>query len=384
MHAQYDVAVVGGGILGLAHAFEARRRGCSVALFEADAHCVGASVRNFGFVTVSGQRPGRTWERARYSRDVWEALCGQAGIAVAHRGAWIVCRRPEAAAVAAAFAATSMGRECSLYPPARFEDLRREVPGLDALETRGAHGLLFSPHELRVQSSLALPLLGRWLQAQGAELFYGCGVRHVEGGTVQTTRGAVRARAVILCAGAQLQGIAAPAWKSLPIELCTLQMMRIAAPAGWRLPGSILTDESLVRYPGWSGLPECQALLERIGAEDPETLEQGVHLIAVQDADGSLVVGDSHRYGPAEFIGAHADIEQSILRLVRRTLRLPEPRVLERWTGIYPRLEQQDAVSARIDERCVAVLVTSGTGASTAFGIARDTFEEHFADVQPA
>ena len=35
----------------------------------------------------------------------------------------------------------------------------------------------------------------------------------------------------------------------------------------------------------------------RLQAEQPEHLAHGVHLIAVQSEDGSLVVGDSHHYG---------------------------------------------------------------------------------------
>jgi glycine/D-amino acid oxidase-like deaminating enzyme len=51
-----DVVVVGAGILGLAHAHEARKRGLSVVVVDKDERCVGASIRNFGFVTVSGLR----------------------------------------------------------------------------------------------------------------------------------------------------------------------------------------------------------------------------------------------------------------------------------------------------------------------------------------
>lgn len=60
-HNTYDVAVVGAGIVGLAHALAAVRRGKRVVVIDRDARANGASVRNFGFVTVTGQAAGITW-----------------------------------------------------------------------------------------------------------------------------------------------------------------------------------------------------------------------------------------------------------------------------------------------------------------------------------
>jgi D-hydroxyproline dehydrogenase subunit beta len=92
----YDVAIVGAGIVGLAHALAAVRRGLRVVVIDRDECAVGASIRNFGFVTVSGQQSGDSWRRALRSRDVWDEIAGPAGICVIHSGALIVARRPEA------------------------------------------------------------------------------------------------------------------------------------------------------------------------------------------------------------------------------------------------------------------------------------------------
>ena len=53
----FDLVVVGAGILGLATAWRARQRGWKVAVLERHARCIGASVRNFGFVTINGRGP---------------------------------------------------------------------------------------------------------------------------------------------------------------------------------------------------------------------------------------------------------------------------------------------------------------------------------------
>ena len=60
----YDVAIVGAGIVGLAHALAAVRLGKRVIVIDRDARANGASIRNFGFVTVTGQKAGASWEGA--------------------------------------------------------------------------------------------------------------------------------------------------------------------------------------------------------------------------------------------------------------------------------------------------------------------------------
>ncbi len=58
-----DLVVVGAGIVGLAHALAAARRGLSVIVVDRDTQANGASIHNFGFVTVTGQQAGDVWHR---------------------------------------------------------------------------------------------------------------------------------------------------------------------------------------------------------------------------------------------------------------------------------------------------------------------------------
>src|SRR5262249_62310875 len=66
-----EVAVVGGGILGLAHAYMAAKHGRSVVVFERGMRAQGASVRNFGMIWPIGQPPGPMHDIALRSRSLW-------------------------------------------------------------------------------------------------------------------------------------------------------------------------------------------------------------------------------------------------------------------------------------------------------------------------
>jgi D-hydroxyproline dehydrogenase subunit beta len=367
----FDLIVVGAGIVGLAHAYTAAQRGLKVCVVERDAACIGASIRNFGFITITGQAPGNTWRRAMHARDVWQGIAPYAGIDIVHRDLWLAAYRPEAHDVLEAFMRTPMGEACELLDAA---DAQSKAP---ALNLSDACSVLFSPHELRVESRTAIGLLARWLaEAHGVTFRFGEAVLEVETPRVRTSRGTLHAERVAVCTNTDLHGLFADRIAAHELTLCRLQMLRVKPEAGFRLPGSVMTDLSLVRYEGYSTLPEAAALRARLQQEEAASLEHGIHLIVVQSADGSLVVGDSHHYGDAPEPFAMEEVDQLILRHLRSTLNLEAAQVTERWTGVYPSSETTPCVIDAPDDATRVVIVTSGSGASTGFGIAHDVFEK--------
>jgi glycine/D-amino acid oxidase-like deaminating enzyme len=230
----YDLAVVGAGIIGLAHALAAARRGKRVIVIDRDAQANGASIRNFGFVTVTGQQAGQCWQRAMRSRDIWEEVAQKAGIDVIHSGLVVAARRPEAVHVLEAFAATEMGRECRLMTPAVAQAI---VPSLKASALAGA---LYSPHERRVESRHAIPKLAAWLQeAHGVTILRSTLVREVAPPRIETTAGTIHADAAVVCAGDDFRTLFPERIARYGVVTCKLHMMRVAppAPAPRHIPG---------------------------------------------------------------------------------------------------------------------------------------------------
>ncbi|WP_448661300.1 TIGR03364 family FAD-dependent oxidoreductase [Sphingomonas sp. CJ20] len=359
---QHDLIVVGAGIVGLAHALAAARRGKRVLVLDRDAQANGASIRNFGFVTVTGQARGKVWDLARRSATIWAEVAAAAGIAIEQRGLLLVAQRPEAEDVLHAFLATEMGADCALLTAG---GVRAHWPMV-----RGARAALHSPHDLRVDSPLAIPRLARWLHdVHGVEFLYGAAVHAVETGWVRSSRGVHQAGAVIVCPGDDSATLFPDIYAEEGIMRCKLQMLRLAAPA-WRAASPIMADLSMARYLGYADLPEAAPLHARLQDEAEEELAHGIHLIAVQGADGSLVVGDSHDYAPTPDPFASDAVDALILNAYEDVLGIAPP-VLERWTGTYASaaghsIVRQPAPGVKL------VVVTSGTGASTAFALAED------------
>ena len=337
-----------------------------------DAQANGASVRNFGFITVSRQAAGDMWRRAMRSRDVWAEVAVEAGIEILHTGLLLTARRPESVAVLQAFLRSEMGAGCRLLDAG---DLKRCHPSLATAEALAA---LWSPHELRVESRDAIPALAAWLEARhGVAFLRGTAALGVETGRLATTRGVVQAEAIIVCSGDDLVSLYPERIAAHDVTRCRLQMLRLADP-GHRLPAGVMSDLGLARYAGYAALPEAQALRARLVREQPRHLENGVHLIVVQSADGSLVVGDSHHYATTPGPFASDAVDRLILDEFEAVFARPAPPVLERWTGTYASAPGRSVVIDAPAPGVRLVMVTTGAGASTGFALGEGVVADLF------
>lgn len=372
----YDIAIVGAGILGLAHALAAARRGKRTVVIERDAFATGASIRNFGFVTVSGQEAGDCWTLACRSRDVWAEVAAAAKIPVLHEGLIVTARHPEAEAVIDAFLATEMGAECRRL--SREEALAR----CPSLRPDGVTAALDSPHELRVESRTAIAALARWLaEAHGVEFLWSTLVHSVDTPVLETSRGRVEAETVIVCPGDNFQGLFADRIAAYAPTRCKLQMMRVVPERPVRLGSAVMSDHGLARYHGYADLPEAAALKERLDREQAAKRQHGIHLIVVQSADGSLVVGDTHEYGETLDPFVSDALNALVLDELDTVLNLGARRVSETWIGTYASATGRWRFTDAPDDATRVVVVTAGCGASTAFGIGEETINGLFGSV---
>jgi FAD dependent oxidoreductase TIGR03364 len=365
MQREFDCLVVGAGIIGLAHALAAARHGLRVGVLEREARAIGASVRNFGFVTVTGQQAGITWRRAIRSRNVWAEVAPAAGIEVVQRGLLVCARRPEALHCLEEFCSGPMGEGCHVLPATTIgHPIRADLLGA-----------LHSPHELRVESRTAIPLLTRWLtEAHGVSLLPRVAVHAVGSGGVETSAGRFVAPHIVVCPGPDLVTLFPEIAARRRITLCKLHMLRVAPP-GWVLPAPVMSDLGLVRYLGYAACASLPALRARLEQEQAAWLADGIHLIAVQSADGSLVVGDSHHYADSPDPFQPRDVDDRMLAELSAVLDVPPPEVIERWVGVYPSgpdvaFHETPTPGVRL------VMVTSGTGASTGFALAEETIAD--------
>jgi len=364
-----DVCVVGAGIVGLAHALEARARGLSVTILDRSQRAAGASVRNFGHVIVSAMADGAVLDSALAARERWLELGPVAGLEVHRSGTVIVARAPDELDVMAQIAADER-RGARLISA---EEIGRLAP----IPTAGLIGGLHAGLDLRVDPRRAVAALAGLLEADdAARLVWNAPVQAVESGTVHSTIGEVHAPLVVICPGPDHDWLGPDLALRRPgLTRCKLQMLRVAAPEGRCYGPALLTALSLARYPGFSDRPGSPALSRRLTAERPELVQAGIHLIVTQLPDGDLLLGDTHEYGDTVSPFGNERLDELVLAEARRLLGVDRLTVRERWHGVYPSAPGDPFLTDWPLPGVAVVEVVSGVGMTTALGLAPRTFQ---------
>ncbi len=361
---RHRTAIIGAGIVGLAHAWAASLRGDAVTVYERDLQASGASVRNFGLGLVLGQPAGDLLDLARQSRQLWLDFFAETGCWHKAEGSLVVARNAAELRVLEAF------------QEARGVQYGTELLGPSGLAEHHVAGLggLFSASEIAIDARQALVHLTRWLAERHGVVFeFGVQVNGIDLPHLETSRGRRAADEVVLCSGHDFQTLYPQHFAALGIRRCTLQMQRVAK-AGLRIGPTLMTGLSTLHYGAFT---ECAALAEPLAAlrtevalREPALLEHGIHLIVQQVGHaGELIIGDSHAIGAATSPFNLAVVDKLILELAESLLQWPLE-VRERWQGVYasgrrPYEVLHPAPSVQ------AVTITSGIGMSIAFALAR-------------
>jgi FAD dependent oxidoreductase TIGR03364 len=369
-----DVAVVGGGIVGLAFAWEAARRGRSVVLFDRTARPQGASVRNFGMIWAIGQPPGEAYGRAIRSRERWLELRARAGLWVEECGSLHVAHHDDEDAVLREFAtrAPGLGVECEYLSA---NDAAGRFP---AVNPDGLKGALHSPTELAVNPYQALTGITRFLaETLNVRIRPGVAVTHIAMPEVHTATGETwRAGRVFVCSGADFESLFPDVLAASGARRCKLQMMRTRPqPDGWRLGPHLAGGLTLCHYKSFEACGTLAKLKARLAATMPGYVKYGIHVMAAQHDTGEVVIGDSHEYDGDISPFDKPEIDDLILNYVRGMLRLPDWQIAARWHGIYAKHPTKPFVTAEPQPGCVVAVAPGSTGMTTSFALAHDWWE---------
>lgn len=369
------VIVVGAGVVGTMHAWQAVERGHEVVQIEREAEARGASLRNFGQIWVSGRAGGEELATALRARELWEGIGARVpGLGFRPNGSLTPVRGDLELAVAEAAVARedAAARGHKLLTP---DEARALNPALRGEFTAA----LYCERDAAVEPRTAqLALREELLKSPNYTFRPGREVREVVGaGAVRDDHGDVhRGDVVVLCTGAWLGGLVRElAGPDLPVRRVRLQMMQ-TDPLGEPLTTSVADADSFRYYPAYA----CDAL-DALNAGQAQAETAAAHrmqLLMVQRADGGLTIGDTHEYEHPFAFDTVEDPYDHLTEVVESLLGRPLPKIRRRWAGVYAQCTDPGRVVHRQQVREGVWLVTGpgGRGMTCSPAIAETTANE--------
>lgn len=374
---EYDVIVIGGGVLGAFHAYFAMRQGLKTLLIERNVFPQQASVRNFGLIIPSAMPAGRWRDRAIASCEIYSELCELLDVPLRRTGTQYLAHT---AAEADFLKQMAVACEDSLCP-AEYYSAEETIRSSCCLNPEFCQGSLFFPHDLQLDPDQFFRALINWITcAPGCDYLPNTTAISVESqeslACIRTSSGRTfQARHTFVCSGADLQTLFPEIYASGNLQYCKLQMLKLSNPENRTLGTSIASPIAITRYPAFLNAQSLQGV--SLPAPDPVLQEQGIQVWMTQNQNNEFILGDSHAYSsdaPTEFLSA--EVESHIINYARKMFVKLEFEVIDRWCGIYTEEQSAGLFQQTLDDRIHLITGIGGKGMTTGPGLARENIRQ--------
>jgi FAD dependent oxidoreductase TIGR03364 len=280
-----------------------------------------------------------------------------------------LAHRDDEEAVLREFAAQSeqTGFECSWISR---EEVLDKSQGVNPDRLLGG---LFSPSELCVNPREAIRKLTGWLASDyNVELEFGKTITGIDDDQVTAADGRCwRFDRALVCCGVDFRTLFPELFRDAGLRVCKLQMLRtIAQPNEWRLGPHLAGGLTLRHYPTFEGCPTLPQLVNRIANQTPELDRLGIHVMAAQNDAGEVILGDSHEYDTEIEPFNKSEIDDLILRELRKIIRLSDWTIAERWYGVYSKNPAEICFEAEPIPNVHIFNGLGGAGMTMSFGLA--------------
>ena len=260
MSSTFDDAVVGAGILGLAHAYHLAKQGRRVIVFERSERASGASIRNFGMLWPVGQPAGKMRDMALRSREHWLKVLAASGLWHDQTGSLHLAYHEDEAQVLSEFVSKADGEDFRLLTPQEI------VTGSPLINPKGLKTGMWSPTEVCVDPRQIIAELPAWLTREfGVRFEFGCAVSSYE--RPQIVAGGKRwiAARLIVCGGDDFRTLYPETFEQVGFIRCKLQMLRSQAfGSRLRLGPMLAAGLTLRHYKNFQDCPTLPELKSRV------------------------------------------------------------------------------------------------------------------------
>jgi FAD dependent oxidoreductase TIGR03364 len=379
----FDLIIIGSGVLGTFHAYHASKLGKKVLLVEKDQYPIQATVRNFGQVVPSGM--GKEWfDFGLRGTELYKNIQSEFDISVRNNGSVYIASDQDEQQLIHELKKEmdSRGHEAQLLTT---EQCLTKWPSLK--KEYCMEGLFF-PQEVSVEPEKMIYQLLRYCTNKFSTLTYkssstivDCFVSGNRVKVISNAKEEFTAEKVIICNGGEFKLLFPELFRESGIVISKLQMMRTIPMPEVKLEGNILTGLTIRRYESFQECPSYKNL------KTPDHLAElkkwGIHILFKKAMDGSIILGDSHEYADI----THTDdlgfaqseyINQLMLKEAQRIVTFDINQIASTWSGYYPQHSEKDIVEIDIENKIHIRTAIGGKGMTTSAGYAESSIDKLF------
>jgi FAD dependent oxidoreductase TIGR03364 len=347
MNSKFDLIIIGGGILGLFHAYHASQKKLKVAIIERNSIPQGASVRNFGQVIPSGMN--LKWQNyGRESLAIYKKLQNQTDLTIRQNGSIYLASNEEEVQLIEELNKINKDRDYESDLLTKKECLQR----FDGLKSDYCKAGLFYPEEITVDSNIMITRFQKLLIEQyGVRFFYNTTIIATSENNnsceaISSNGQKFIASKIIICGGSEFKTLHPSIYENSDLVATKLQMLQTKPQGIYALPSNILTGLTIRRYEAFE---ECPSYTTIKSKEVSTSFDKkfGIHILFKQSLDGSIIIGDSHEYADAKDIDVlgydlNMEIDTFMINEAKKIIDLPTFEIQKRWFGIYSQCKTQD------------------------------------------
>ena len=381
---KYDLIIVGGGILGLSHAYHALLKKKKVLLLEKNSQALGASIRNFGQIVPSGF--SAQWQSyGRSSVQHYLDIAKQADISIRQEGSIYIASDDDEIQLIEELHQINRSNDYHSQLLTADECIGR-YPNLSKDYCKAA---LFFPAEINADPQNTIPAITLFLVKNlGLDVAYNRNIIDVYTNSHEVIAFDHQgdkwlADQLILCNGDEFSTLFPELFADSDITLVKLQMMEtIPQKAAIQIPGSILTGWTIRRYESFQ---ECPSYYATKAKEDEQDFQRrfGIHILFKQTADGSVILGDSHEYAHVtsrdelRLFETNEVINRFMVSTASEIMYM-DYKIARTWIGCYSQCKSGEIFHRTVDDRIHIVTAIGGKGMTGSLGWAEEHINKLF------
>lgn len=375
MKHEFDLVIVGGGILGAFHAYHALNRGLKVALFERSAQPSGASVRNFGQIVPSGL--SSEWRMyGKRSLELYRRLKNDAGLALEERGSYYIASDDSEVLLLQELHLINQKEGYSV----EWLDASELVRHQPAIHKSYPKAALFYPLEMSANpKKLVHQMIEHMVKDLGLHYHSATAITAIEehngAAIVHAASGKTyEAGHSLICSGNEVTTLYPEIFAESDLQFVKLQMLRLSGLPAHSFSGNVLTGLSIRRYECFSECPSWAKIKESEPANS-YARANGIHILFKQEADGSVIVGDSHHYRKASGLcnddyELNATLNEGMLKMAAEIAHLETSRLSEYWNGWYTQCSSGSIFKHDVSPKVRILTGIGGKGMTASAGYA--------------